>query len=198
MTAAATVQVQEPVQEEKKPRLSLAFRAAAQRDIKPMAKVFARAFGAHNEFNRPIQYLAEARNDDDHRLIVAEAPDGKIAGFVMTDFNSFVRRALYIDQLAVDPDYQGQGVGRSLMEKAEQLAVLEKFNAVSLHVRADNDKAIHLYESMGFKVIGTAHGYYNDGMNGLKMKKSLLPEPANDNRGWGITRFIKKALGLNS
>lgn len=62
-----------------------------------------------------------------------------------------------VHTLAVDPAYQGRGVGRALL-----VALLEHAQGatVFLEVRTDNETAIALYRSAGFTVIGTRRGYY--------------------------------------
>ncbi|MGE4454807.1 MAG: N-acetyltransferase family protein [Sphaerochaeta sp.] len=60
---------------------------------------------------------------------------------------------------AVDSRFQGQGVGRALVEDSlSQLARfgfrIMQFNAVV----ATNSAAIHLYESLGFQRLGIIHG----------------------------------------
>jgi len=62
-----------------------------------------------------------------------------------------------VHTLAVDPAYQGKGVGRALLR-----ALLEHADGatVFLEVRTDNEPAMALYESEGFTVIGTRRGYY--------------------------------------
>lgn len=181
---------------EKKPSLSVSFRKAAKRDIKPMAKVFQRAFAATNEFSDAPGYLENARRSPDQQLLVAKDQNGKIAGFIMTDTDSFAGDSLYVAQIAVDPDFQGHGIGRKLMQKAEQLALKKGFNAVALHVRKDNDKAIGLYKSLGYKKVGSDWWYYADGTTGIEMLKNLRPEAANDNKGWGFGKFLKNTLGF--
>jgi ribosomal protein S18 acetylase RimI-like enzyme len=181
---------------EKKPGLSVTFRKAARRDIKPMATVFQRAFAATNEFSDAEGYLESARRGRDQQLVVAKDMHGRIAGFIMTDTDSFAGNSLYVAQVAVDPDFQGHGIGRKLMKQAEEMALKKGFNAVALHVRKDNEKAIGLYKSMGYKKVGSDWWYYADGTTGLEMLKTLRPEAANDNKGWGFGTFLKKALGF--
>ena len=76
-----------------------------------------------------------ARNDD--RRIV-----GVLLG--LTDFAYW----LYVTDLGVDRDYERQGIGRSLMQKALELAGGEKNIAVYLIA---NEHAIPFYEKLGMK-----------------------------------------------
>lgn len=70
--------------------------------------------------------------------------------------------------LGVHPDCQGQGLGRRLLEALLQWAdapgpdpdgVVRPLSRVELYVRADNPRAIALYESAGFVVEGRRVGF---------------------------------------
>lgn len=50
------------------------------------------------------------------RFLVAEAPDGDLAGSVYVEIRG---RSAYIGMLAIDPSRQGAGLGRALMTAAE-------------------------------------------------------------------------------
>ncbi|MCQ2613307.1 MAG: GNAT family N-acetyltransferase [Treponemataceae bacterium] len=73
--------------------------------------------------------------------------EGKIVGvlFGLTDFAYW----LYVTDLGVDRDYEGKGIGRTLMKKAHEIAGGEKDIAVYLIA---NDKAIPFYEKLGMKL----------------------------------------------
>ena len=76
-----------------------------------------------------------ARNDED-RLV------GVLLG--LTDFAYW----LYVTDLGVDRDYERQGIGRSLMKRAHELAGGEKDIAVYLIA---NEDAVPFYEKLGMK-----------------------------------------------
>jgi len=63
--------------------------------------------------------------------------------------------------LFVHADYQGRGVGTTLMETLLDLAdhwlMLVR---VELEVFADNEQAIRLYEKLGFRQVGRRKNYY--------------------------------------
>ena len=64
--------------------------------------------------------------------------------FGLTDFAYW----LYVTDLGVDRDYERQGIGRRLMQKAHELAGGEKDIAVYLIA---NEKAVPFYEKCGMK-----------------------------------------------
>jgi ribosomal-protein-alanine N-acetyltransferase len=74
-----------------------------------------------------------------------------------------------VHTLAVDPVYQGRGIGRTLLR-----ALLDHATGanVFLEVRTDNEPAIALYRSEGFMVIGTRRGYYRpSGADAFTMRR---------------------------
>jgi len=77
-----------------------------------------------------------------------------------------------IHTLAVDPAYQGRGIGRALLR-----AMLDHAAGatVFLEVRTDNEPAIQLYRSEGFVVTGTRRGYYQpSGADAFTMRREAV------------------------
>lgn len=67
----------------------------------------------------------------------------------------------YINGLAIDPDFQGQGLGKAVLT-----LILEKLKNISrvwLVVHPENDRAIALYESFGFTVTDRIENFHGDG-----------------------------------
>jgi len=72
--------------------------------------------------------------------------------------------AMYIHQ-----DFQNIGLGTAMLNQLLQLAKRESVHRIGLHVIADNQIAVHLYEKFGFRVEGVmkdaylgADGKYHD------------------------------------
>ena len=65
-----------------------------------------------------------------------------------------------ITNVAVKGEYRGLGIGRKLLEKALDQCSQLKINDVTLEVRASNQVAINLYESVGFKGEGYRPNFY--------------------------------------
>ena len=64
--------------------------------------------------------------------------------------------------LAVDPDYRKQGIGRRLVEALIVRLKENKVTCLTLEVRVSNEPAISLYKSMGFVEVGRRPGYYRN------------------------------------
>ena len=72
----------------------------------------------------------------------------------LTDFfNSRVEDSWFLDTLAVAPAYQGQGIGRQLIERVKQQARDQGYPSVSLIAWADNQDAIRLYQRQEFQPV---------------------------------------------
>ncbi len=59
---------------------------------------------------------------------------------------------LYVDDICVDENARGQGVGRRLFEHVEKYARDEGFYNITLNVWAFNEGARAFYESCGMQV----------------------------------------------
>jgi ribosomal protein S18 acetylase RimI-like enzyme len=59
-------------------------------------------------------------------------------------------RTYSILAIAVDPQVQGAGIGRRLMQGCEELAREEGFQRIRLLVHAENEQAIRFYEHLGY------------------------------------------------
>ncbi|MBS9336473.1 GNAT family N-acetyltransferase [Fructobacillus papyrifericola] len=73
-----------------------------------------------------------------------------------------------IGDLAVLPDFQGQGIGRGLLaDLLEKQADCHFF----LEVKEGNGVARKLYERVGFSTYRTRKHYYQDGQTAILMEK---------------------------
>ena len=79
-------------------------------------------------------------------MLVAEARQAGPVGFVMVD-----PRRQYLDQLAVDPAYQGSGVADVMMAAAKTLSP----SMLELDVNRDNARALRFYARHRFRTIAT-------------------------------------------
>lgn len=68
----------------------------------------------------------------------------------------------HITNVAVDPDYQGQGLGRKLMNELTSRVKALGVDSMTLEVRPSNTVAINLYTSLGFRSVGQRPKYYTN------------------------------------
>lgn len=87
---------------------------------------------------------------DDCKLSLGAFADTRLIGHVMAAFEG--PQNVYIGRLYVDPDFQGQGVGRLLLQAAE--AAFEDATSATLEVFEDSFAAVKFYEHMGYEQVG--------------------------------------------
>jgi len=76
----------------------------------------------------------------------------------------------------VDPSARGLGLGRDLVIAAEDASKDQDCSEIRLEVRKDNEEAIGLYESLGYRRFGVPHGLLRDHEDALRYRKSLAPQ----------------------
>ena len=80
-------------------------------------------------------------------LFFVGAVDGKVIASVMVGYEG---HRGWINYLAVDPDYQRQGIGRQMMAKAEAVLCDMGCPKINLQIRESNTGVIQFYEKIGF------------------------------------------------
>jgi len=58
----------------------------------------------------------------------------------------------WVNYLAVDPEYQGQGLGRKMMEELERELKDMGCPKINLQVRNSNQGAIKFYQNIGYRI----------------------------------------------
>lgn len=96
----------------------------------------------------------------------------------------FIACSLVIDEaeilnIIIDPDRQGSGLGRRLLDHALVSLAEAGAHRCFLEVRRSNEPAIRLYEKRGFEQTGVRKGYYAsaDGREDAVLYTLKLVEP---------------------
>ena len=83
--------------------------------------------------------------------------DRRLVGYAVM---SLAVQECHILNLCVDPEFQGKGIGRRLLDQLFTIARARKADTAFLEVRPTNTQALSLYFSEGFNEIGTRKSYY--------------------------------------
>jgi len=110
-----------------------------------------------------------------HHGLVFECEESNLLGFVM--YHLAGETADIID-IGVVPSFQNTGVGTQLLmalfDYLKRLGVIEIF----LEVSSVNERALKLYEKVGFKPVGVRPQYYQsgsyEGTDALVMSKKII------------------------
>lgn len=121
--------------------------------------LFEVSWSAHQEMSPYSRdTLAHWLESPKTRALYAEAGE-ELLGFIMS---RPVLDEADILLLAVKKDWQGQGIGGRLMEKARLDWEGAGLSRIFLEVRSRNSPALALYQKAGFKEIGRRKDYYKD------------------------------------
>ena len=101
--------------------------------------------------------LAEALFGPSPRVFcdLAEA-DGRTAGFALWfyTFSTFVgRHGLYLEDLFVEPDFRGGGIGKALIRHLARRCVAERLGRFEWSVLDWNEPAIQFYRAQGARLL---------------------------------------------
>jgi len=99
---------------------------------------------------------------------------GGVVGYVVADCIPNHGQPLgHVKDLAVRPDYQGRGIGSTLLDRALTALAAQDVASVKLEVRRSNEPAISLYRRFGFQWLKTVPGYYADGEDAYVLVREL-------------------------
>lgn len=123
-------------------------------DIPELARVEAQLFGAH-AWSEPTWWAELAARP--RRSYVVLPGGGDIRGYAGVDLAG---ESADVMTIAVAPAYQGQGLGRVLLNTLVAEAAGSGAQALFLEVRADNAGALRLYAGAGFERVQVRRRYY--------------------------------------
>ncbi|MBM3695106.1 MAG: GNAT family N-acetyltransferase [Actinobacteria bacterium] len=120
------------------------------RDLDDTLRVDRAAFDPFWRFDRTA--LLEAVQATAERAIhLVRLPGGGLAGFAVTGRSG---RHAYLQRVAVDPAWQGRGIGRSLVRSAAAWAGIAGASVLLLNTPDGNAAASGLYAAEGFRPAG--------------------------------------------
>ncbi len=102
-----------------------------------------------------IDYLRSSAHSTTNVTFVAVA-EAKIVGMLVTTGDPHPAKIGTIEiDLGVRMDWHRQGLGRSLLEAAQEWAIAQGVHRLQLRVMTHNTPAIALYRKFGFEIEGT-------------------------------------------
>lgn len=146
-------------------------RPAVVSDLSALLRLEEAAFQTDRINRRQFRYLLTRGRA---RVLIAE-DQGALVGYVLVLFSRATSVArLY--SIAVSEQARGRGVGRLLVEAAEQVAWEQDRAYMRLEIRRDNLASQALFEHAGYRRFGVLSDYYEDHMEALRYEKLIAPE----------------------
>ena len=124
-------------------------RPATDADVPRLAELVEAAYGHYvGRIGRPPGPMTDDYTEVVRRFDVTVAElGGEVVGLVVlgTDDEGFV-----LENVAVDPAHQGSGIGRALLEHAEQAARQAGYDSIYLYTHELMAENLALYERIGY------------------------------------------------
>jgi len=139
----------------------MVYREAKHKDIPGMVRLLGILFSVEADFEflpevheRALTMILNRDGKETLALIAAEECSDEVRG--MMTVQTVISTATgtlsgWVEDVVVDPDFRGIGVGSELLRRAEEWA--ESIGIIRLQLLADkdNDKALAFYQSKGWK-----------------------------------------------
>ncbi len=105
-----------------------------------------------------LGYRGLLQRPDVESVVAEDGSEGVIGYYIASNLPDDAE----ILKIAVEPGYQGQGIGQQLLTRALQRAAHLGCSRCFLEVRPSNYRAIRFYLRNGFRAQGRRRDYYHD------------------------------------
>jgi ribosomal protein S18 acetylase RimI-like enzyme len=124
-------------------------RPATVADVQRLSDLVAAAYGHYVErIGEPPRPMTDDYGEviRKYEVTVAER-SGEVVGLIVLGVDA---EGFFVDNVAVDPSHQGGGVGRALLEHAENAARGAGFDSIYLYTHEKMTENLALYERIGY------------------------------------------------
>ena len=143
-------------------------RPGVAEDLAALLRIEQASFSCDRLSRRSFRHLLTEANS----VTLIDDAGGAPRGYITLLFRADVSLAR-VYSIATAPGWQGRGVAAGLLAAAEELALAHSCVAMRLEIRRDNAASQQLFLRHGYEVFGEHAAYYEDGMDALRLEKSL-------------------------
>ncbi|HET8864751.1 MAG TPA: GNAT family N-acetyltransferase [Gracilimonas sp.] len=151
--------------------MNIFLRRSAISDLDLLLTLEKKAFPAYQQSSRRVLNLS--LKSTFQQVWIAEAEHNGAYITVGCLILYLYKRSVRIFSIAVDPEFQGTGIGKELIDKTEFIAKERGAERITLEASVDNKKLISWYNKFGFESAGPIKDYYEEGRDALRMVKEL-------------------------
>lgn len=141
--------------------------------IAPLFNDYRQFYQQPSDVKKALSFISERLNNNDSIIFFAQDENGVVLGFTQLypSFSSVSAKSILIlNDLFVDEDARGLGIGKLLLESAKDFAISRGDKGIALETTPDNTGAQALYQNLGYdRVEGYLHYF-------------LSLDPVNNNR----------------
>jgi ribosomal protein S18 acetylase RimI-like enzyme len=134
--------------------MNIKIRNCSSDDFEGVQKLLQQLWPGRNFNVKDLREVYErALSSPNQKLMAAAGPD-RIVGFCSLTIKNNLWQAAnlgVVDELVVDAEYRGFGIGKMLMEKITQIAIENECKRLELDSSSHRKEAHQFYERLGFK-----------------------------------------------
>ena len=145
-----------------------AIRLATPHDIAALVAIENASFPGDRLDRRRFRYLLTKANS----VTFIDVDRAVVRGYILLLLRNGWRGAR-IYSVATHPAHLGCGVAARLLTAAECWAAAHDCLEMRLEVRTDNAASLALFRKRGYVVFGRYGAYYHDGMDALRLRRTL-------------------------
>lgn len=128
-------------------------RKAIREDAKVILKIVEEELGYDATIELVEKQIDKFADNANHQILVYQSEEGhQVAGFIEFELyeSVYVEGAFNVLNVAVASTFQGQGIGRALMQALEDYACSKNGKILRLNSGSHRHQAHHFYESLGY------------------------------------------------
>lgn len=150
---------------------SLTIRRATYDDLAALLEIEHASFPGNRLDRRRFRYLLGTA----HGVILVDtaAAGGAVRGYILLLLRANSRVAR-VYSIATHPAHLKRGVADALLRAAERLALSLGRQRQRCEIRVDNAPSLALFARHGYHVFGRHLAYYEDGLDALRLEKTLV------------------------
>ena len=142
---------------DKASRLGLHIRYARADDIPAMTQLLQQLFAIEKDFTpdpeRQVEGLRLLLEDRKSAILFVAEAEGRVVGMcslLLVTSTAEGGRVGWVEDVVIEPDWRGKGIGRLLMTELEAEAQRRKLSRLQLLADRTNEMAIAFYKRMGW------------------------------------------------
>ena len=144
------------------------YRKAKVEDIKRLVEIENLSFDYDQLDAKKFLYFIQKGHSD----LIIQTVNDVISAYSLILYRHGTKPAR-IYSIAVHKDFSGQGLGNKMMFEIERFVQQHHRFTIRLEVKKSNQKAIKLYQKMGYKQFAIKTAYYDNNEDALCLEKIL-------------------------
>jgi len=134
----------------------LIVRPVAENDLAEWFRLRQKLWDATSEEDHKAEMLDIVEHTDTQLVVVADAGNGNLAGFLEASIRPFVEdcetdNVGYLEGWFVDPEYRRRGIGRALVTSAEQWAKAHGVTEMASDAEIGNEESLSAHVKLGYE-----------------------------------------------